>query len=326
MKVLVLGGAGYIGSHMCKYLSEQGHEVVVFDNLSTGHAEAVKWGVLVKGDILNQADLDMLFEIHGRFDLIMHFCAKSLVGESVQQPAIYYKNNVVGTLNVLDTMVKTGHDKLVFSSTAAVFGMPQVNLIDEKQPRRPINPYGQTKKMVEDILQDYHQAYGLKSVCLRYFNACGADPECEVGECHQPETHLIPNVLKSVNNASSAKLKVFGNDYPTADGTCVRDYIHINDLATAHIKAGLYLDNHDGAYAFNLGNGNGFSVLQVINAAMAVVGEDIAFDIEARRQGDPAILVADASLAIKQLGWQPKYTDITDIIATAWQWHQNEKF
>jgi len=326
VKVLVLGGAGYIGSHMCKYLSEQGHEVVVFDNLSTGHAEAVKWGVLVKGDILNQADLDMLFEIHGRFDLIMHFCAKSLVGESVQQPAIYYKNNVVGTLNVLDTMVKTGHDKLVFSSTAAVFGMPQVNLIDEKQPRRPINPYGQTKKMVEDILQDYHQAYGLKSVCLRYFNACGADPECEVGECHQPETHLIPNVLKSVNNASSAKLKVFGNDYPTADGTCVRDYIHINDLATAHIKAGLYLDNHDGAYAFNLGNGNGFSVLQVINAAMAVVGEDIAFDIEARRQGDPAILVADASLAIKQLGWQPKYTDITDIIATAWQWHQNEKF
>lgn len=326
MKVLVLGGAGYIGSHMCKYLSQQGHEVVVFDNLSTGHAEAVKWGVLVQGDILEQSDLDTLFDAHGKFDLIMHFCAKSLVGESVQQPAIYYKNNVMGTLNLLDTMVKTGHDKLVFSSTAAVFGMPQVNLIDEKQPRLPINPYGQTKKMVEDILQDYHQAYGLKSVCLRYFNACGADPECEVGECHQPETHLIPNILKSARNTSSAKLKVFGDDYSTPDGTCVRDYIHINDLATAHIKAGLYLDHNDGAYAFNLGNGNGFSVLQVINAAMAVVGDDIAFDIEARRAGDPAILVADASLATEELGWQPKYTDIKDIIATAWQWHQNEKF
>jgi UDP-glucose 4-epimerase len=326
VKVLVLGGAGYIGSHMCKYLSLQGHEVVVFDNLSTGHAEAVKWGVLVKGDILNQADLDVLFELHGKFDLIMHFCAKSLVGESVQQPAVYYKNNVMGTLNLLDKMVKTGHDKLVFSSTAAVFGVPQVDLIDESQPRQPINPYGQTKKMVEDILQDYHQAYGLKSVCLRYFNACGADPDGEIGERHEPETHLIPNILKSVKSDSATKLKVFGDDYPTSDGTCVRDYIHINDLASAHIKAGDYLETHDGAYAFNLGNGNGFSVLQVINAASIVVGNEISFDIEAPREGDPAILVADASLAIKELGWQPQYNDIEDIIATAWQWHQDEKF
>ena len=326
MKVLVLGGAGYIGSHMCKYLSQRDHDVIVFDNLSTGHAEAVKWGVLVEGDVLNAADLDALFEQHGHFDLVIHFCAKSLVGESVQQPGAYYKNNVMGTLNLLDVMVKTSHDKLVFSSTAAVFGIPDVDLIDEQQPRQPINPYGQSKKMVEDILQDYHLAHGLKSVCLRYFNACGADPECEVGECHQPETHLIPNILKSVNNASSAKLKVFGNDYPTPDGTCIRDYIHINDLASAHIKAGFYLDNHDGAYAFNLGNGNGFSVLQVISAASAVVGDDIPFDTVARRDGDPAILVADASLATKELGWQPKYNNIKDIIATAWQWHQDEKF
>lgn len=326
MKVLVLGGAGYIGSHMCKYLSQQGNEVVVFDNLSTGHAEAVKWGALVKGDILNQADLDMLFEMHGKFDLIMHFCAKSLVGESVQDPSIYYRNNVMGTLNLLDMMVKTGHDKLVFSSTAAVFGVPSVNLIDEKQPRQPINPYGQTKKMVEDILQDYHQAYGLKSVCLRYFNACGADPDCEIGECHEPETHLIPNILKSVKATSSAKLKVFGDNYPTPDGTCIRDYIHINDLATAHIKAGEYLETHDGAFAFNLGNGSGFSVLQVISAASAVVGHDIAFDIESPRGGDPAILVADASLAREELGWKPLYNEMEEIIASAWQWHQNEKF
>jgi UDP-glucose 4-epimerase len=326
VKVLVLGGAGYIGSHMCKYLSQHDHDVIVFDNLSTGHAEAVKWGELVEGDVLNPNDLALLFKHHGHFDLIIHFCAKSLVGESVQDPASYYRNNVMGTLNLLDAMVKTGHDKLVFSSTAAVFGIPQVNLIDEQQPRQPINPYGQTKKMVEDILQDYHQAYGLKSVCLRYFNACGADPDGEIGERHDPETHLIPNILKSVTSSSSKKLKVFGNSYPTPDGTCIRDYIHINDLATAHIKAGEYLTQHDGAYAFNLGNGNGFSVLDVINAAISVVGKDIAYDIEAPRAGDPAILVADASLAMKQLGWKPRYNNIEDIISTAWQWHQNEQF
>ena len=326
MKVLVLGGAGYIGSHMCKYLSQHDHEVMVFDNLSTGHAEAVKWGELVRGDVLSTSDLDRLFEQHGHFDLIIHFCAKSLVGESVQDPASYYRNNVMGTLNLLDAMVRTGHDKLVFSSTAAVFGVPQVDLIDESQPRLPINPYGQTKKMVEDILQDYHQAYGLKSVCLRYFNACGADPDGEIGERHDPETHLIPNILKSVVSASSNKLKVFGNNYPTPDGTCIRDYIHINDLASAHIKAGEYLAQHDGAYAFNLGNGNGFSVLDVINAAISVVGKDIAYDIEAPRAGDPAILVAHASLAIKELGWKARYNTIEEIISTAWQWHQNEQF
>ena len=224
MKVLVLGGAGYIGSHMCKVLAQQGHDVVVFDNLSTGHVEAVQWGPLVKGDILKQADLDNVFEQYGHFDLLIHFCAKSLVGESVQAPADYYQNNVVGTLNLLNTMVKTGHDRLVFSSTAAVFGIPTVNLIDEQQPRLPINPYGQTKKMVEDILQDYHRAYGLKSVCLRYFNACGADPDGDIGERHQPETHLIPNILKSVLQNNKNRLKVFGNNYPTPDGTCVREW------------------------------------------------------------------------------------------------------
>lgn len=326
MKVLVLGGAGYIGSHVCKRLFQQGHEVVVFDNLSTGHAEAVKWGPLVIGDILNQAQCEQVFTQYGPFDLVMHFCAKSLVGESVQQPALYYRNNVLGTINLLDAMVKTGHNKLVFSSTAAVFGVPSVDKIDESQPRKPINPYGQSKKMVEDILQDYHHAYGLKSVCLRYFNACGADPEAEIGERHDPETHLIPNILKSINAIDHNGLKVFGDNYPTPDGTCVRDYIHINDLATAHISAGNYLDKNDGAYAFNLGNGNGFSVLEVIQAAVRVVGVDIPYDIEPPRAGDPAILVADASLANKELGWQPQYNKIEDIILTAWRWHQNELF
>ena len=326
MKVLVLGGAGYIGSHICKQLFQKGHEVVVFDNLSTGHSEAVKWGELVVGDILNQAQCEQVFFEHGPFDLVMHFCARSLVGESVQHPAIYFRNNVIGTVNILDAMVKTGHNKLVFSSTAAVFGVPNVNKINENQPREPINPYGLSKKMVEDILQNYHHAYGLKSVCLRYFNACGADPEAEIGERHDPETHLIPNILKSVAGSNQAGLKVFGNNYPTADGTCVRDYIHINDLAAAHMLAGDYIEQHDGAYAFNLGNGNGFSVLDVIQAAVKVVGADILYDIELPRAGDPAILVADASLANKELGWKPQYTNIEDIIATAWQWHKNEAF
>jgi len=326
MKVLVLGGAGYIGSHMCKLLSTHGHTVVVFDNLSTGHHEAVKWGPLVIGDILIKDDLEQLFTQHGRFDLIIHFCAKSLVGESIKQPNEYYRNNVVGTLNLLDQMVKTGHDKLVFSSTAAVFGTPSVEFIDEKQPRLPINPYGQSKKMVEDILQDYFIAFGLKSVCLRYFNACGADPDAEIGERHEPETHLIPNILKSVLSSSEQKLKVFGNSYPTADGTCVRDYIHINDLASAHLLAGQYLAKNQGAYAFNLGNGSGFSVLDVILAAEHVVGKKIQYDIEEARAGDPPVLVANATLAKQQLGWQPEYTEIEQIIATAWRWHQNECF
>jgi len=326
MKVLVLGGAGYIGSHICKQLAIKGHDVTVFDNLSTGHADAVKWGALVIGDILNKRDCERLFSEYGSFDLVMHFCAKSLVGESVENPAIYYQNNVVGTINILDAMVKTGHEKLVFSSTAAIFGIPTVDKIDENQPRSPINPYGQSKKMVEDILQDYHQAYGLKSVSLRYFNACGADPDGEIGERHEPETHLIPNILKSINNKESKRLKVFGNNYMTHDGTCVRDYIHINDLASAHILAGEYLNNHDGAYAFNLGNGNGFSVLEIIQAAIEVVGHNIPYELAPPRAGDPAILIADASLASTELGWQPHYTNIKDIIATAWQWHQNELF
>jgi UDP-glucose 4-epimerase len=326
MKVLVLGGAGYIGSHMCKLLAQQGNEVIVFDNLSSGYEEAVKWGVLVVGNILNKVDLDKLFAKYGSFDLIIHFCAKSIVGESVKKPNEYYRNNVVGTLNLLDKMVETGHDKLVFSSTAAVFGIPTVDLIDEQQVRLPINPYGQSKKIVEDVLQDYYTAFGLKSVCLRYFNACGADSDAEIGERHEPETHLIPNILKSILTSGQSQFKVFGDNYPTLDGTCVRDYIHINDLCIAHLLAGEHIRTHDGAFAFNLGNGSGFSVLDIINAAQQVVGQTIPYSIEKPRVGDPPMLVADATLAKKTLGWEPYYTDINDIISTAWQWHQHEKF
>jgi len=326
MKVLVLGGAGYIGSQMCKILFQQGYEVVVFDNLSTGYAEAVKWGELVVGDILNQDDLSSLFKHHGPFDLIIHFCAKSLVGESVKKPSIYYENNVIGTLQLLDTMVETGHNRIVFSSTAAVFGVPEVSLIDEKQKCLPINPYGKSKKMVEDILQDYASAYDINSVCLRYFNACGADPDAEIGERHEPETHLIPNILKTARDDSFNQLKVFGNDYDTDDGTCIRDYIHINDLATAHVLAGDYIKHRKGAFAFNLGNGSVFSVLEVIKAAEEVIGRKISYTIEDRRAGDPPVLVADSTLAKQELGWHAEYSDISDIISTAWNWHQNEKF
>ena len=326
MRVLVLGGAGYIGSHMCKMLHQNHHEVVVFDNLSTGHAAAVKWGRLIQADIIDKTALERVLSEQGPFDLIMHFCAKSLVGESVQNPALYYLNNVTGTLNLLDAMVKTGHNKLVFSSTAAVFGVPEMEKIDEKQARQPINPYGQSKKMVEDILQDYHRAYGLNSVCLRYFNACGADPDGEIGERHEPETHLIPNILKSVRDGKSAGLKVFGNNYPTTDGTCIRDYIHINDLAAAHLAAGRYIEQNDGAYCFNLGNGNGFSVLDVIHASEQVVGQQITYEVVDARAGDPARLVADASLAIRELGWDTQYKELKHILETAWNWHKNEKF
>lgn len=326
MKVLVLGGAGYIGSHCCKMLATQGNEVVVFDNLSTGHLQAVQWGQLIQGDILDPTALLVAFESHGPFDLVMHFCAKSLVGESVSDPASYYRNNVVGTLNLLDVMRQTNHHKLIFSSTAAVFGMPSDAVITEESSRQPVNPYGQSKKIIEDILQDYANAYGLNSVSLRYFNAAGADPAGQIGERHEPETHLIPNVLKSVLDGQNQKLKVFGKDYPTPDGTCVRDYIHVNDLATAHIAAGTLLQHQTGAFTFNLGNGSGFSVLEIIDAASKVVGQNIQYAVETPRKGDPATLVADASQAKKVLGWQPTYTEIEAIIETAWHWHQNEIF
>jgi len=323
MKVLVCGGAGYIGSHVVRYLNTNGHDVVVFDNLSTGHREAVGLAPLVEGDILDLAALYELFADH-RFDAVMHFCALSQVGASVHDPYLYYQNNVVGTLNLLQAMRAAGVSRLVFSSTAAVFGNPDADLISENHDTRPINPYGASKLMVERMLADAAQAYGLRSVALRYFNAAGADPSGEIGELHEPETHLIPNVLLAALG-TGPELQVFGNDYPTCDGTCVRDYIHVNDLASAHLKAMHFINEREGSHVFNLGNGRGFSVLEVINAARSVTGENIKFKYAPRRTGDPAVLVASGDKARMLMNWTPKFTNIVDIIETAWRWHQRSK-
>lgn len=323
MHVLVCGGAGYVGSHACLALARAGHEVTVLDSLLTGHREAVRWGPLVEADLLQPATLDAAFE--RRVDAVMHFCARSLVGESVTDPVAYYQNNVAGTLNLLEAMRRHGVDRLVFSSTAAVFGNPVTDLIDEEHPKNPINPYGASKLMVEQVLRDAANAYGLRSVALRYFNAAGAAADEGLGESHEPETHLIPNALKAAAGGG-AGLKVFGNDYPTRDGTCVRDYVHVLDLADAHLRALDWMEREPGAHRFNLGNGNGFSVLEVIEAARAVSGRGIPYEIGPRRAGDPPVLVASSGLAREKLGWTPKYDRIEPIIETAWAWHRAPAF
>lgn len=324
MHLLVCGGAGYVGSHVARVLDARGHRVTVLDNLSTGHAEAVRWGPLVEADILDVDSLEAAF--HGqRFDAVLHFCARSLVGESMSAPYDYYENNVVGTLNLLRVMRRHAVDRIVFSSTAAVFGNPVAALIDEDHPKAPINPYGASKLMVERILADAATAYGLRSVCLRYFNAAGASAEDGIGESHDPETHLIPNLLRALINPK-APLKVFGEDYPTPDGTCVRDYVHVFDLADAHVRALDYMTDTPGAHAFNLGNGTGFSVMQVIRAAERVTGLPVPFEHAPRRAGDPPVLVASSQRARALLGWSPSYVDIESILRTAWDWHQAPAF
>jgi UDP-glucose 4-epimerase len=322
MKILVCGGAGYIGSHFVKSAISNGHLVSVVDNLSTGHANAISNSELLQANISDQAWLTE-FLVSQSFDLIMHFCAFSLVGESMTNPALYYQNNVASTLSLLKAMRETGHKNLIFSSTAAIYGEPEMDKISESHKKFPINPYGRSKWMVEQILRDYAVAYGLNSVSLRYFNAAGADPSACIGEKHSPETHLIPNILKSVASGGDKILKVFGSDYPTPDGSCVRDYIHVSDLASAHLLAGEYLISNPGAHAFNLGIGNGFSLSEVIDAASRIIGEKIKFQFCGRRPGDPPVLVADSSLAQVELNWQPEYTGIEAIIETAWRWHKN---
>jgi len=324
MHLLICGGAGYIGSHMAKWAAERGSTVTVLDNLSTGHREAVQWGELIEADLLDAEALAKVFRTH-RFDAVLHFCARSLVGESVAQPYDYYRNNVSGTLNLLQAMQQHDVRRLVFSSTAAVFGHPVHERIAEDHPKQPINPYGASKLMTERMLADAAAAYGLRSVALRYFNAAGATADGVIGEAHQPETHLIPNVLKSALG-QGGRLKVFGDDYDTPDGTCVRDYVHVDDLAQAHELALDFIAANEGAHAFNLGNGSGFSVRQVIAAAAEVVGRTIAFDAEPPRPGDPAVLVAASTLAREKLGWQPRYTELLPIIASAWRWHSNPAF
>ena len=322
MKVLVVGGAGYIGSHMVKLLGKQGCQVTVFDNLSFGHADAVLFGDLIVGDLADNEALEQLFETR-TFDVVMHFASSILVGESVVDPAKYYRNNFANTQNLLDVMVKHDVKRFIFSSTAAIFGEPQYTPIDEQHPKQPINPYGRSKWMVEQMLEDYDRAYGLKSTCLRYFNACGADPDGELGERHDPETHLIPLVLQ-VASGKRESITVFGKNYNTKDGTCIRDYIHIVDLCQAHWLAIQQLLRYNNSKRYNLGNGVGFSVQQVIDVCKKVTGKHIAAIDGDPREGDPDVLVADAKLIQEELGWIPQYTSLDVIVQHAWQWEKME--
>jgi UDP-glucose 4-epimerase len=322
--VLVVGGAGYIGSHMVKMLAKEGHQVVVLDNLSTGHAVAAGFAdVFIEGDLADQQLLDKIFTDYN-FDAVMHFAAFSIVGESVSNPAKYYRNNVSNTLNLLDAMVEHQVLSFVFSSTAAVFGEPEYTPIDEEHPKNPINPYGKSKLMVERILEDYATAYGLNSVSLRYFNAAGADPDGDLGEMHEPETHLIPLILQAASGRRE-NIKIFGTDYPTPDGTCVRDYVHIVDLCDAHRLAmhQLLADKLKGVEVLNLGNGDGFSVKEVIDCAQTVITEENksinAVEVS-KRAGDPVILLADSTKAKKTLDWQPQFNKLNLIISHAWKW------
>lgn len=318
MKILVVGGAGYIGSHMVKQLAQAGNDVITLDNLSYGYHDAVKYGEFIEGDLGDRTVLDSIFK-PGDIDAVMHFAGFIQVGESVIKPSMYYHNNVVNTHTLLDAMLDHGVKNFIFSSTAAIFGEPDYTPIDEKHNKQPINPYGHSKLMIEQVLDDYDKAYGLRSTCLRYFNAAGADPEGELGERHVPETHLIPLILQAASGRRE-DIKVFGDDYATDDGTCVRDYIHINDLCEAHSLALQNMITNDKSARYNLGNGKGFSVKQVIDVAKEVSGNDFKVTIEPRRAGDPAVLVADATLAKKELNWQPKFAELKDIVKTAWQW------
>jgi UDP-glucose 4-epimerase len=321
--VLVTGGAGYIGSHAVLALQQAGFDVVVFDNLVYGHRDVVEDVLkveLVVGDTNDRALLDSLFASRP-FAAVMHFAAYAYVGESVTAPDKYYRNNVTGTLTLLEAMVAASIKNFVFSSTCATYGLPNQVPIPEDHPQNPINPYGATKLMVERILADFDQAYGLKSVSFRYFNAAGADPEGRLGEDHNPETHLIPLVLWTALGRQEA-ISILGTDYPTPDGTCIRDYIHVTDLAQAHVLGLEYLLNGGDSQKFNLGNGNGFSVREVIETARRVTGKAIPAVERDRRPGDPPALVGSAEKARTLLGWNPQYADLTQILTHAWQWHQ----
>lgn len=322
--ILICGGAGYIGSHTNKLLSQQGYETVIFDNLVYGHKEAVKWGTFIQGDLKNLEEIEAVFQKYP-IDAVFHFAAYAYVGESVQEPKKYYYNNVVNTLNLLHVMHQHSCNKIVFSSTCATYGEPEKVPITENILQDPINPYGFTKLAVEHILKDYHRAYGLEYAVLRYFNAAGADPEGEIGESHNPETHLIPLVL----DAAAGKrpdLKVFGTDYPTADGSCVRDYIHVTDLAQAHLLALKYLENGGESDCFNLGNEKGTSVLEIVEAVKRVTGRNFKVTLADRRLGDPAVLVGSSEKARRVLGWKPEYADIDTIVRHADAWCQSRNF
>jgi len=318
MNILVCGGAGYIGSHMVELLLARGHDVTVFDNLSTGHRDAVLGGRFELGDLGDSAVLDRVLGAQ-KFDAVMHFAAFIRVEESVALPGKYFRNNFCNTVNLLDAMVRHHVLRFIFSSTAAVYGEPRYVPVDEQHPREPINPYGLSKRMVEDALFDYARAHGLHSVLLRYFNAAGADPRARLGPRHDPLTHLIPLVLRAAAGVNP-HVKVFGRDYPTPDGTAVRDYIHVCDLTEAHLAAIDYLMAGGATQAFNLGVGRGYSVQEVIDAVRRVTGREFEVITHPRRAGDPAQLVANPSLANRVLGWTARYGDIDTIVAHGWAW------
>ena len=321
--ILVTGGAGYIGSHAVLALKQAGYEVVILDNLVYGHRDLIEQVLkveLIEGDTGDRDLLDKLFKSRD-IAAVMHFSAYAYVGESVSNPAKYYRNNVIGTITLLEAMLAASVKKFVFSSTCATYGVPQIVPIPEDHPQNPINPYGATKLMVERILSDFNEAYDLKSVRFRYFNAAGADPSGRLGEDHNPETHLIPLVLQTALGKRES-ISIFGTDYPTNDGTCVRDYIHVSDLADAHVLGLEYLLKGGDSTFFNLGNGNGFSVKEVIETARQITGKEIKAIECDRRPGDPPALIGSADKARKVLGWQPQYTSIKDIMTHAWEWHQ----
>ena len=321
MSVLVTGGAGYIGSHTVRALEKRGYEVIVVDNLSKGHRSSVNKSVFYEGDIRDKDFLEGVFLKH-KITAVIHFAALSLVGESVKRPDLYFSANLQGALSLLEMMNKHGVDQLVFSSTAAVYGEPSDALILEEHPKVPTNPYGESKLFIEKILHRHDQAFGIRSISLRYFNAAGADPAGDIGEDHRPETHLIPLILQTALE-QRREIQIFGTDYPTDDGTCIRDYIHVNDLSDAHILALEALASGASSNAYNLGNGKGFSVREVISTVEKVVGRLIPTQEAPRRAGDPAILVASSERIQSELNWKPKLADLESIIGTAWVWHKN---
>ena len=319
-RILVTGGAGYIGSHVCKELSEHGFEAIAFDNLSTGHRELVKWGPLIQGDVCDREAIETAIR-NVRPAAVLHFAASSLVGESMANPGKYYRNNVGGSLTLLEAMVSAGVSRLVLSSTCATYGIAAQTPIDERTVQNPINVYGDTKLAIERMIDAFETAHGLKSVCLRYFNACGADPDGDTGELHECEPHLIPRAIFSALGQVS-DFTIFGQDYPTPDGTPIRDYIHVTDLAAAHVSALIHLLCSEKPLKLNLGLGQGYSVGQVIDAVRRVTKRDVPFKVDGRRAGDPAVLVADCTRAREVLGFQPRFSALDTIIATAWNWHR----
>lgn len=320
MKVMVVGGAGYIGSHMVKLLGQSGHEVVTYDNLSEGHLAAVTCGRFVEGDLMDRDLLESTLK-ECEIEAVIHFAASALVGESVENPSKYYQNNVVATFSLLEAMRGAGVSKIVFSSTCATYGQPEAIPISEEESQSPVNPYGFTKLVIEKMLSDYAKAYGFGYAALRYFNASGASPDGDIGEDHDPESHLIPIVLQ-VALGQRPKIYIFGDNYPTPDGTCIRDYIHVDDLCTAHLLALNKLEAGT-ELKLNLGTGVGQSVREIIRACEEVTGREIPAVIDERREGDPAELVADPRKAHQVLGWEAKYTDVKKTIESAWAWHQS---